>query len=147
MHRRFRCPVTVHLFVFRKDEVLLSRRANTGFGDGLYSVVAGCCEGGESVTAAMVREAREEAGILLDAPRLRFVHVMHRTTGPAWESVDFFFAIDGYEGEISNREPDKCADLAFFPRSALPENMVDYVRRALVDAFEARVFGEVGFDA
>ena len=61
MHPRF--PVAVHIFLLRGDSVLLLRRSNTGFEDGRLSVVAGHVEPGESVTAAAIREAREEVGI------------------------------------------------------------------------------------
>src|SRR4051812_27606999 len=61
----FKMVVAVHLFLLRDDQVLLLRRQNTGYEDGNYSVIAGHVEGGEEIKAAMIREAREEAGITL----------------------------------------------------------------------------------
>ena len=58
----FRSPVAVHLFLVKDGSILLLRRYNTGYEDGNYSVVAGHIDGGEQLMAAMVREAREEAG-------------------------------------------------------------------------------------
>ena len=59
----FLAPVAVHLLLVKNDRVLLLRRYNTGYEDGNYSVVAGHIEGGEDLKTAMIREAREEAGI------------------------------------------------------------------------------------
>ena len=48
--------------------VLLSRRYQTGWHDGEYSVPAGHVEAGETVTQAALREAREEVGLELSRP-------------------------------------------------------------------------------
>jgi len=54
---------------------------------------------------------------------------MHRRSND--ERVDFFLATTVWPGEPSNREPDKCDELAWFPVDALPGNTIPYVRRAL----------------
>ena len=69
MYTKF--PVAVHIFLLRENSVLLLRRAHTGYGDGNYSVVAGHLDGGESVTQAAVREAKEEVGVDLRPADLR----------------------------------------------------------------------------
>ena len=73
----FRLPVAVHLLLIKDDRILLLRRHNTGYEDGNYSVVAGHIDGGEKLRSAMVREAREEAGIEISPSNLRVVGVMH----------------------------------------------------------------------
>ena len=65
--------VAAHLFLLREDHVLLLRRRNTGHEDGSYGVVAGHVGGGEEIAAAMIREAREEAGIAIAPEELRVV--------------------------------------------------------------------------
>jgi len=147
MHRRFCSPITVHLLLIRGDEILLLKRKNTGFGDGQYSVVAGCCDGGESVTTAMVREAAEEAGIEVRADDLHVAAVLHGRRGPEWESVEFFFFARQFRGEITNREPDKCDELAFFPLAALPDTLLPNVRLGLSNALEGIFFGEYGWSS
>jgi 8-oxo-dGTP pyrophosphatase MutT (NUDIX family) len=129
---RFQTPVAVHLFLIRDDKVLLLQRANTGYEDGKYSVIAGHLDGDETIKAAMQREAREEAGIEIAADELAVVGVMHRRE-PFEEYVDFFLVARHWQGEIRNREPHKCTDLSWFALEQLPPNVIPYVRQALTN--------------
>ena len=142
---RARLPVAVHLFLLREGEVLLLLRANTGYEDGRYSVIAGHLDGGESVTEAAIREAREEAGITLQASDLAVVGVMHRKSND--ERVDFFLAAHSWQGDPRNCEPDKCAELRWARLEALPETMVGYVRDALRNYQRGIWFEEHGWPA
>ncbi|MFN8521647.1 MAG: NUDIX domain-containing protein [Chloroflexota bacterium] len=138
-------PIAVHVFVMRSDEVLLLRRAGTGYQDGRLSVVAGHVEAGESATRAAVREAAEEVGIQISAADLAPVGVMHRFETD--ERVDFFFVVRRWEGTVTNREPHKCSELRWSPVDGLPEDMVPYVRRAIEMLGEGVWFGEFGWEA
>ncbi len=128
---RARFPVTVHLFFFRENQILLIRRFNTGFRDGEYSVPAGHLDGGESVMQAGIREGKEEVGIDLDETNLSFSTVMHRIEDD--ERVDFFVEVHKWDGEPFNAEPEKCDDLRWADIDALPANTVPYVRQALAN--------------
>ncbi len=68
--------VAVYLVPIESDRVLLARRKNTGYADGMYSLVAGHVESGETLTVAMIREAREEAGISIEASELTLAHTL-----------------------------------------------------------------------
>ena len=124
--------------------MLLLRRRNTGYRDGSYSVVAGHLDGGETVVAAMVREAREEVGITVKPGDLRVIGVMHRREGD--ERIDFFLTADAWSGEVVNAEPEKCDDLAWFPLGGLPANVVPYVARALANYRRGGWFDSFGWD-
>ncbi len=136
--------IAVHLFLEQNGKVLLLRRYNTGWEDGNYSVIAGHVEAGEPATAAIVREAREEAGITIHPDSLRPVCVMHRRSDD--ERVDYFFACHTWEGTVTNAEPHKCDDLSWFDREALPENVIPYVRYALNHYKAGRWFSEFGWE-
>ncbi len=114
---KFKLYATVHLFLFHEGKVLLLRRFNTGYEDGNYSVIAGYKNDNEQVKAAMIREAQEEAGIV------------HRK--PEDEHIDFFLAATIWSGQVVNKEPDKCDELAWFDEHRLPKNVIPYIRRAL----------------
>lgn len=143
METRAAFPSAVHVFFLREEQILLLRRFNTGFEDGNYSVVAGHLNGEEMVTEAAIREAKEEAGVTIRPQELKVVGVMHRKSSD--ERVDFFVATHVWSGEPSNREPDKCDELAWFPVQSLPENTVPYVRRALENFRNGVWFDEFGW--
>jgi 8-oxo-dGTP pyrophosphatase MutT (NUDIX family) len=121
----------------RGDEVLLARRANTGYGDGLWNGPSGHVEDGEDVRAAMVREAAEEIGVELAPGDLRAALVMqHRGPGGQPRTGWFFEADHDACCEPYNREPDKCSEIAWHRLDALPSDMVAYCRAGL-EAYRA----------
>ena len=140
---RFKLIPEAHLLLFRDETVLLLRRENTGFEDGNYSVIAGHIDGGESARAAMSREARAEAGLLIDPEDLSLCHIMHRRARD--ERVSFFFTTERWTGEPRNLEPHKCSDLSWFPCHALPPNMVPYVRAAIEATRRGSMYSEPGW--
>ncbi len=122
---------------------MLSRRLNTGYRDGEYSVPAGHLDGNETVIAAAMREAEEEIGLHLSPNDIRFCGVMHRQEDD--ERVDFFVRVLHWSSEPFNNELDKCDDLRWVDLDALPENTVPYVRKALSNLLHGQVFDEFGW--
>lgn len=136
-------PVTVHLFFFRENQILLLRRFNTGYADGQYSVPAGHLDGNETVIAAAAREAEEEVGVQLEADCIHYSSIMHRKDGD--ERVDFFLSVSEWIGEPVNAEPDKCDELRWVDVNTLPNNTIPYVRRALQNHQTGIKFDEFGW--
>ena len=141
---RFKIIPATHLIFIKDGKVLLSRRFNTGWKDGFYSVVGGHLDGKETVLQATVREGKEEIGIDLKGEDLEFRHVIHRLSDVE-ERVDFFFLVKKYSGEIKNVEPDKCDDLSWFNLDKLPDNMVPYVRQAIESILKNIPFSQEGW--
>lgn len=140
---RFKIITAAHLLLIKNDSVLLLRRYNTGYEDGNYSVPAGHLDGGETVRATMAREAREEAGIIIETRDLEVVHVMHRIAGH--ERIDFFLTAKQYEGEPSIQELEKCDQLKWFPINNLPLNTISYVKQAIVNYLNGVYYSEFGW--
>lgn len=107
----------------------------------MWSLVAGHVENNESATQGMIREAYEEIGIQLE--HIQVVHIMHRKTNRF--NIDIFFDCKSWQGEIQNREPEKCEQLEFFSLDALPHNMIDYNKIALNHILESNFYSELGW--
>ncbi|SFM34423.1 ADP-ribose pyrophosphatase YjhB, NUDIX family [Gracilibacillus orientalis] len=141
---RFKVIPAVHIFLLKDDQILLLRRYNTGYQDGNYSVPAGHLEGDEDVIVAAQREVLEEAGITISYQDLSIVGVMHRKATKE-ERVDFFLIADKWGGDVVNKEPDKCDELAWYPLNKLPDNMIPYVSRAIKNYKDDKPFDVYGF--
>ena len=136
---RFTVIPSVYLLFTRDNKVLLLRRANTGYMDGQYNLVAGHLEPGESASEGAAREGQEETGATIDPSSVQLVHTGHRVNRGR---IDLFFRISEWQGEITNAEPDVCDDLSWFAQDALPENTVAYVRFVLDAMAQGLVYSE-----
>ncbi len=141
MHALF--PVTVHMLFIRENEILLSRRFQTGYMDGYYSLPAGHLDGGETIIQAAIRESREETGTSIAPQDIAFASVIHRLEEE--ERIDFFVWVRRWDKEPSNTEPHKCDDLRWFTLSSLPTNLVPYVNQGITNALQAVPFDEFGW--
>jgi ADP-ribose pyrophosphatase YjhB (NUDIX family) len=144
MAEHIKLPVAVHLFLIKNEKILLLRRYNTGYEDGNYSVVAGHIDGNEHVYNAMIREAKEEAGINILKKHLKIIQTMHRRAETE-ERIDYFFVCKKWEREIKIMEPNKCDDLSWYSLKKLPENMVGYVNAAIENYKEKINFSIFGW--
>jgi len=141
---RFKLIPSVYVLPIKDGKILLLRRFNTGYEDGKYGLVAGHADGGETMTDAMIREAREEAGMELSKDNLKLVLTMHRWCGDH-ERIDFFFIAEKWDGEIKIMEPEKCDDLSWFPVNQLPENTISYIRAAIDCYLKGKSYFEFGW--
>ncbi len=142
--KHFKLISAVHIFLEQQGKVLLLRRSNTGYEDGNYSVVAGHLNGNEEIKTAAIREAIEEVGIKINPSDIEIVGVMHRRSDD--ERIDWFLASSTWTGTLINNEPNKCDKLAWHSLDALPENLIPYVHRALLNYRKGKWFDSYGWD-
>jgi 8-oxo-dGTP pyrophosphatase MutT (NUDIX family) len=133
---RFVVVPAAYVFLLRDGvggpEVLLQLRQGTGYMDDHWAAAAaGHVEKGETAYDAARREAREEIDV--DDLALSFATAMQRTRGgePIDERIDFFFTARSWSGAPRIVEPAKCAELAWFPLSALPDPVVPHELKVL----------------
>lgn len=139
---RHRSIVDVHLLLYRSGRVLMLRRANASYGDGQLCFPSGHLESGESVVEGVIREAREEIGVEVDATSVRFLHVLHLGAPDGQDRVGFFFTTEHWRREPFNAEPHKCSELVRVDPGDLPDDVVPYQAAGLAgslgpDSFSA----------
>lgn len=132
-----------YLLLIRNGKILLTRRFNTGYADGQYSVPAGHIENNESMLAGTCREIFEEIGIKLSPKNLQLAHVIHRKHLDI--RMDFFFTTQKQGLHPKNTEPNRCDDVRWFPLNNLPENTIPYIRAAIENYRKKIIYSEFGW--
>lgn len=128
--------------VIRGDEVLLGRRSDTG----ALTPVTGIVDPGEEPADAAVREALEEAGVVIRADRLAWVHQIPRITydnGDQSDYLDLVFRctwisgdplpVDGEMSKVGWRRIDDLGDVG--------DDMRARIRAAIAQDGAARFSG------
>lgn len=87
----------------------------------------------ETFTQCIIREAQEEAWIIIKKEDLEVVHMMHRDSGQKEynERIDVFFVVKRRDGTLVNKEPNKCDDLSRFSLNQIPDNVIPYIKQAI----------------
>ncbi|MGV9819375.1 NUDIX hydrolase [Nocardia xishanensis] len=137
--------VDVHILLVRAGEVLLSKRRSADEFDGRWHLPAGKLEAGESATAATAREAMEEIGVVVEPADLRHIHTAHVVSPHREARIGLFFEAVTWSGEPVNREPDKCYELAWFPLTALPQNLIEYPAAGIRAYFTGATYSQRGW--
>ncbi len=121
----FSLPIGVHLLLMKDNKVLLSKRLNTGYADGMWSLPGGKIDGNETLIDALCREAFEEIGVM--PKNATFKGMMHKIEHNNYENIATFFVVRDWSGAIDNKEPHKCSELQFFSIDELPTTISPYI--------------------
>ncbi|MFE7511555.1 NUDIX domain-containing protein [Streptomyces sp. NPDC057540] len=138
--------VGVHLVLEQGGKVLLGlRHPDSAYAGGLWHVLAGHCEY-EAATACLVREAHEEAGLVIGQDALSLVHTVHAVDRPGGRPrIQLFFRAHSWEGTPELREPDKTVAWRYADVDGLPDAIVPYTRAALEGIRAGRPYTETGW--
>ncbi|MGW2033763.1 phosphotransferase [Streptomyces sp. NPDC001811] len=141
--RRHTEPLDVHLIAVRDGtagtEVLLSRRAGDVYAAGCWHLPSGHLDGPwEHMVTALVRETREETGMVVDPADVRAAVTVHHRSPAGGARVGVFFEVRRWHGTPQVMEPAVCDAMGWFALDKLPEPMVAYCRAGL-DAYRAGV--------
>lgn len=134
----------VFLLLKKDNKLLLQRRRNTGHGDGKLSLVGGHVENGESAIMTLVRESKEEIGIIVNPLDVNFVYALHRTDNTE-ERIDLFFEVSRWKGNVRICEPIKSSEVFFESIEHLSDDVLPYIKHALKDINKGKLYGEYGW--
>lgn len=121
--------------IIKNNKILLQKRQNTGYCDGMYCLPGGHVESGETQIDALIRELNEELNLYeISSSNFDVFKIIERTsTNKNLHYIDFIFKnirpID-FE-QIINNEPTKCEKLEWFELDELPCDMIPYQRMVL----------------
>jgi 8-oxo-dGTP pyrophosphatase MutT (NUDIX family) len=119
--------VGVTAVVIRDNELLLGRRSDNG----ALTPVTGIVDPGEEPADAAVREALEEAGVVIRAVRLASVHQVPRVTydnGDQSDYLDLTFRCEWVSGDPYPADGEM-TEVAWYDLDALPAMDADMRRR------------------
>ena len=119
-----------------KGNVLVQNRLNPNWPGIVYP--GGLVEAGESITASVVREVREETGLTVQNPTLCGVKQFWLDDGVRF--IVFLFRADQFSGELHGSEE---GDAFWLPRAELFEHQTAENFEGLVHVFETPECSEV----
>jgi 8-oxo-dGTP diphosphatase len=138
---------SANVLLVRNGKVLLSRRQNKGWGDGLLCIPGGHVEKGESPTMAALRELQEECGLNLAANRLNFFCVAQRKSKDhEYVAYEFTVSLNDSEEPV-NTEPNECSELLWADPRNLPADIIDDFRSIIEQGYlNKHPFLELGYN-
>lgn len=138
--------VGVHLYLERDDgRILLGlRHPDSAYAGATWHFLAGHCER-ESAVSCLVREAQEEAGLLIRPEDADLVHAVHLVEGADRPRVQLVFRARKWRGEPEILEPGKCTAWEWWEPGRLPPRTVPYAKAAVAGIVEGRFYTEMGW--
>ena len=110
---------------------------------GWWVLPAGHIEQGETPQETAIRKAKEKMDINIASKDIKCVHVMSNLASQT-ESVDFFFEVYKFSGQIRNCERNKCADMKYFTIDEIKnlKNVGSTTRISLSNISQGLVYSE-----
>lgn len=146
MSSRFMTPNAIGVIITRENdngatEILLQKRKNNMWD----LAVGGHVEKNESLTDAVIREAKEELGIEVLKQDVSFSTCSY-TKFEERPYNFYYFKVSKFSKIPTIKEPEKCLDLRWFEFENLPQNLILDVRIILNNHTKGVKFVELGWD-
>jgi len=122
----------VHMIICKDNKILVQKRKGSKLWPGYYALPAGHIDKGENQYDALIREAQEELGIVINLKKTINSYVVLRRNyfkinGKVLEPyIDYYFEIEEYEGIPKIIEEDRCDELIWVDINNLPEPFINY---------------------
>ena len=122
----------IHMIISKNNKILLQKRKGTKLWPGYYALPAGHIDDGENQYDALVREAKEELGIIINPKDIIHSYVVLRRNyfkidGKQLEPyIDYYFEINKFDGVPKIMEKDKCDELIWARLNSLPKPFINY---------------------
>lgn len=139
---RFMLHCGVYVFLKKGEQILLMRRANTGYMDGMFGVPSGHLEQDETLVEAARRELLEETGIDVPAEALVQVHAGYRRCSDR-TYADYYFVCDDWRGEPKIMETDKCDKAIWADKTEMPEETATEVKHVWACVLAGQPFSDI----
>ena len=129
----------VHMIIKKDNKILLQKRKGSKLWPGYYALPAGHIDEGENQYDALVREAKEELGIILNPKNIINSYIVLRRNffkidGKQLEPyIDYYFEFKEYNGIPRILEHDKCDKLIWADINNLPYPFINYEGEFLED--------------
>lgn len=139
IQRRFRTILTARLLLeYREHTLYLSQAKSNGES---FTLPGGKIEGEEYAKEALIREAFEEAGIILSKKSLHLVHVVYKKLYSTTEIIFFFRAVE-WKGELKVNEPDKFKDTVWLPNDEPPKRLPAVIKSTMDKIAKGKIFSQ-----
>lgn len=126
MNQSYEVILAVSAAVVHEGKILLVRRKKTGFMDGYYANPGGHVEPKEIITAAVLRELKEETGLEANEEDLELFNVLQDENVLPKLYISFRFLVKKWSGVPKLLEPEKSDDIGWFSIGQPPKNTSPY---------------------
>lgn len=129
--KRHMIKVAGYMIIIVNGKILLRKRHNVSYQNGMYDIPAGHVEEGESPLICAKRETLEEVNITVTETEFSTVMFRKGESHINDDYTDFFFIAKTFTGIPKNNEPDKCSEILFADIYNLPKNISLHVKIAI----------------
>ncbi|MEU1529844.1 NUDIX hydrolase [Streptomyces fagopyri] len=139
--------VAVHLYL--EDDhgrVLLGlRHPDSAYAGDTWHFPTGHCEREEAISC-LIREAQQEAGLVIEPGDVELVHLVHLADSPsALPCIGLVFRARIWSGTPTVLEPHRCVEWRWWNPKDLPTAVVPYARRTIDGVIAGSLYSRMGW--